>query len=255
MPRVVRKVSPIGIYHIMVRGVNRQIIFRRPRDKFKFLQTLSHYKEQCGFNIFSYCLMDNHVHLLIKENREPISKCMHRINTSYAIWFNQTYDRYGSLFQGRYRSEAVYTPSQILSVSRYIHQNPMNAGLSNSIYDSKWTSLHDFIHENKESDLVDIDYILQIFSDDRKDAIKKFKKYMEIPHKSNWMDDEVKIKKSDEEVIQFLKRAGIHNVSDWQKLNRIQRNNLLKKLKETEGISVEQLSRITGLTKSMIYRA
>ena len=125
MPRVAREKSKTGIYHIILRAVNRQIIFEEDEDAIKFLETLERYKETSGYEIYAYCLMGNHVHILLKEGKEDLGVTMRRIGASYVYWYNWKYERVGHLFQDRYKSEVVETEKYLLAVLRYIHQNPL----------------------------------------------------------------------------------------------------------------------------------
>jgi putative transposase len=88
MPRGARQKSKTGIYHIILRGHNRQIIFEDDEDKEKFLQTLNRYKESSGYKVYGYCLMGNHIHLLLHEQKEDIGLIMRRIGASYVYWYN-----------------------------------------------------------------------------------------------------------------------------------------------------------------------
>ncbi len=127
MPRSIRNKSESGIYHIMLRGINRQDIFEDEKDIQKLLETIKKYKEISQFEIYAYCIMSNHVHLLIKELGESISDVVKRISSSYVFWYNKRYERCGHLFQERFKSEAVENYEYFLTVLRYIHQNPMKA--------------------------------------------------------------------------------------------------------------------------------
>lgn len=107
IPRSARKRSESGIYHNVMRGINRQVIFIEREDFLRFIEILQKYKNICEYQLFSYCLMENHVHLLIKESKEPLENIMRRICGSYVFWYNRKYDRIGYLFQDRFKSEAV----------------------------------------------------------------------------------------------------------------------------------------------------
>jgi len=139
MPRTIRKGSKTGVYHIMLRGINKQCIFNDGEDKRIFINRLLRYKEIGDFEIYAYCLMDNHVHLLIKERSETVSVLIKRIGVSYVNWFNNKYDRTGHLFQDRFKSEPVENDSYLLTAARYIHQNPVKIGQSIE----NWTSYPD----------------------------------------------------------------------------------------------------------------
>jgi len=124
----------------MLRGINRTEIFFDDEDRNRFIDTLQRMKEKGEYEIYAYCLMDNHVHLLIKEKREPINRAMKRIGVSYAYYFNKKYRRVGHLFQDRYRSEAVEKETYLLAAVRYIHNNPVIAGLVKRAGDYPWSS-------------------------------------------------------------------------------------------------------------------
>ena len=104
MPRYPRRYSKTGIYHIMLRGNERKDIFVDKQDKKKFIMTVIQKKANEAFKLYAYCIMDNHLHLVIKEQNEPISQIVKKITTSYAYYFNNKYKRVGHLFQDRYRS-------------------------------------------------------------------------------------------------------------------------------------------------------
>ena len=131
MPRGPRKRSNSGIYHIMLRGTNKQRIFHDDMDYQTFLEGLGKYKALSGFQLYVWCLMPNHLHLLLRESKEsePIEKIMRRLGTWYVYHCNRRYERSSPLFEGRYKSEAVEDDSCFMTVLRYIHRNPVKAGI------------------------------------------------------------------------------------------------------------------------------
>jgi putative transposase len=247
-----RKKSRSGVYHIMLRGINRQTIFEDDEDKLKFLETLKKYKDISQFQLYSYCLMDNHVHLLIREVKETIAEAIKRISSSYVYWYNFKYERIGHLFQERFKSERVESTSYFLTVLRYIHQNPLKAGLVKSVWDCKWTSIHEYVHK---MDMVDIDVGFRLFHEDRKIARPLFIAYMQQPNQDQCLDDDVKVRMSDDEVRDHLIKMGITSNSDLQRLDKEERDRILVMLKELKGVNIRQLSRITGISRSVIQRA
>lgn len=146
MARMPRRRSASGVYHIMLRGVNKQMIFLSEADNLKFLQSVEQAKEISRFELLGYCLMGNHIHLLIKEHPEgeEIGVAMKRILNRFVVWYNLSYERCGPLFQGRYRSEPVEDERYLLTVLRYIHQNPVKAKLCRRMADYKWSSYRDY---------------------------------------------------------------------------------------------------------------
>jgi REP element-mobilizing transposase RayT len=136
MPRTSRQKSEAGIYHVMLRGIDRSQLFYDSEDRGAFLERLVRYKKECCFLLFAYCLMGNHVHLLIKEEELDLSGVIKRLANSYASYFNNKYERSGYVFEGRFKSEAISSEEQLLATLRYILKNPLKVGLS---LDS-WTS-------------------------------------------------------------------------------------------------------------------
>ncbi len=132
MPRKAREKSETGIYHVMIRGIDRREVFLEDEDKIKFINNLEKAKRTGEFELCGYCLMDNHIHLLIKE-KEDIGTSIKRITVGYVGWHNRKYERTGHLFQNRYLSECINTESYLITVLRYIHQNPVKAKMVESV--------------------------------------------------------------------------------------------------------------------------
>ena len=129
MPRHAREKSQSNIYHVMLRGVNRQIIFEDDRDRQYFMTAMQRCKEVSRYRLHAFCLMPNHVHLLIEPAEEPLETVFKRIGVSYANYFNKRHERVGHLFQDRFRSENVETDEYYMTALRYILQNPVKAGI------------------------------------------------------------------------------------------------------------------------------
>jgi putative transposase len=251
MVRKGREKSRSGVYHVMLRGINCQTIFEDEVDRLKFLETLKKYKEVSRYQLYGYCLMDNHVHLLIKENEETIAKAIQRISSSYVYWYNSKYERVGHLFQERYKSEKVESRVGYKKVLRYIHQNPLKAGLESSVWKCRWTSIHEYV---EKVDMVDIDWGFQLFSEGRRQAFPLFIQYMQQHNQDQCLDYVVKVRLSDSEVKEYLNAMGIASSSLLQKLDRVERNRVLVMLKRLEGVNLRQISRVTGISKSVIQR-
>ncbi len=252
MPRVARRKSESNIYHVMVRGINQQNIFVDEEDNLKYLDLLARYQKEFYYSIYAYCLMGNHVHILIKEGAEDLSNTMRRMGISYAQWYNWQYNRKGHLFQGRYKSEPVEDESYFLTVIRYIHQNPLNAGLVNCMEEYKWSSYGEYI---TQAIIIDVDYVLAFFSGDRETALREFVKFNKITNDDKCLDIIPKVKtRSDKEMRQvILGKYGIELAMLQNEDAKVQAK-VLKYAKDLEGSSLRQLSRLTGLTVNKIYR-
>lgn len=249
MPRGPRKKSASGVYHVMLRGINSQTIFESDDDRYQFLKTLKRFVDSKKYIVYGYCLMDNHVHLLIQEFEDDISLSIKRISSSYVLWYNKKYERSGHLFQERFKSQPVEADSYFMIVLRYIHQNPIEARMCKHLLDYKWSSYKEYI---KEPIIVDTDLCLSLFSPNKDKAVDLFIDYMneENDDDCSLLDEYFKL--TDAEVINAIYARGINNLSDFQKLEKARRNKFLKELKDIKGVSIRQLSRITGISKSLI---
>ena len=246
MPRQARRKSESGIYHIMLRGINKQVIFEDEEDNFKFLETLKKYKAISGYKIFAYCLMSNHVHLLLKVEKEDIDLIIKRIASSYVYWYNWKYKRNGHLFQDRFKSEPVENDSYFLTVVRYIHQNPLKAGVCKSIDGYNFSSYNEYV---KKADLVDTDFCLGII--DKEQFLDFNNEYnedvcLEI-EKDNFRltDDEAR------EII--FKISKCRTITQFQNLNIDKRDKCLKLLR-VNGLSIRQISRLTGIGFNVVRK-
>ncbi|SOC34920.1 transposase [Ureibacillus acetophenoni] len=126
MPRGIRIWNPNYFHHIVMRGNNRQRIFQNERDFNEFFRVLYYTYDKYPFTIAAYCIMSNHYHLLLKSPEYPLGHVMRSINRRYCDYFKKKYKYTGHLYESRYFSKMITTPMSLLSVSRYIHRNPIN---------------------------------------------------------------------------------------------------------------------------------
>ena len=253
MPRRARKKSESGIYHIMMRGINRQSIFEDEEDYEKFIETIGRYKEKCGYEIFAYCLMGNHVHLLLKVGKEPLEQIMRRICGSYVYWYNWKYQRVGNLFQDRFKSEAVENDAYFLVVQRYIHQNPIKAGLVNRIEQYRWSSFNEYVTRTQ---VVDSDILLKMLNEKQREAIRSFIEYNNEVNDYDCLDMEDRIPITDEEARDIIKKeCKVNHAGELQNMETITRNKYLKELKEQHNLSIRQIERVTGINRGVILKA
>ena len=137
MPRKPR-IEKNGFYHIINRGVARNIIFKDEEDNLKFLEILQNASEDYDFVIYSFCLMSNHYHLLMKIKNKNISQIMQKVNSRYSIYFNNKYKRVGPLWQGRFKSWFIYDEQYLKALIKYIEFNPIKAKITYKIGIYKW---------------------------------------------------------------------------------------------------------------------
>lgn len=154
MPRPPRLSHPGLYYHVMARGNNKQRIFFSPGDCETYLGLVSEALAHFQFELHAYCLMPNHVHLLLYSKSISISQIMTWLHSQYAKWFNWKYNRIGHLFQGRFKSKPVLQEKYLREVSRYIHNNPVKAGLTRLPQDYSWSSMKEYLNPSSVSSFV-----------------------------------------------------------------------------------------------------
>lgn len=257
MPRIAREQCESGIYHVVLRGINRQDIFYDDDDFKHFLITLFHKQADDSFRVYGYCLMNNHIHLMLRENDDNVSRIMSRVGTSYAWWYNQKYDRCGHVFQGRFGSECVETDASLLSVIRYIHNNPVKAGLAAAAEDYPWSSIHAYYGGREYlPGLTEPSFILGMIHQNRSDAVKEFKEFMLQANDDQCLDDQFKPRKSDVEVKEEI--TALMNgepISRLLQLDKAVRKEILQQIKQSDGVSQRQIARVTGISPNIIFKA
>lgn len=182
-----------AIYHITRKGKNQLNIFGQDEDKVEFLSILAEAKDIFEFKLIAYCITDNQYNLIIKVLNIPISKVFQRVNMMYAKYFNNIYKKTGSPFQGRYKGNIINNDHELPDIVKHVHNIPVYLNIVDSMEEYKWSS-DVFLRINLVS-LVDIDYLLDILSDDRQMAINSYKDLM-----SNDSDEYMLLKKDNEHI-------------------------------------------------------
>lgn len=256
MARCARKKSASGIYHIMLRGINRQDIFLDEEDRCHFLETIKRVKESGSCSIYGYCLMGNHIHLLLQEKEDELSVIMKRIGTSYAWWYNQKYDRVGHVFQNRFQSEEVETEAYLLGVLRYIHNNPVKANLVAKPEEYRWSSCQAYYGGEDPFDLLNTWFVLDILDSNREAAIRQWIHFMRQENTDQFMDFVVKQRKNDEVLAQEIKELlNGQPLGILQSLDSEERNKIIRTIKGIEGATQRQIARVTGIHQSIVFKA
>ena len=244
MSRAARSYSQSKIYHILFRGINQQNIFEEKADYERFIEITAKVKSQMEFEIYAYCLMNNHVHIVMKEKCEKdISLIMKRILTGYARWYNIKYGRSGALIANRYKSVPVEVDEYFLELIRYVHQNPVKAGIVKKPEDYSYSSYTEYV---KKANICDVDFVFGMMG----------KTEFKESHKENG-EFEFKVtdskKKSDEEVIFLIKKEyEIEKPQEISKMPKPERNKIIAELKLK--YSTRQLQRITGVSRNVISK-
>jgi len=173
--------APGALHHVMGRGIERIKIFRTDSDREDFLDRLATLCRDGHLFVYAWAMMPNHFHLLIRTGGQPIFRSMKKLLTGYAVNFNRRHRRYGHLFQNRYKSIVCQDDPYLLALTRYIHLNPIRAGIVNSLEELDqypWTG-HAVITGFVKRDWQDINTVLAYFGRRRKEAFKGYKEFME----------------------------------------------------------------------------
>ena len=227
MARGPRKCTNMFFYHIMVQGINKEYILNEVEDKRQYLKFINKVKKEIDVYIVSYCIMDNHVHILIKEEYiECLSRFMHKVNTLYAMYYNKKYNRLGYVFRDRYKSQVIYSEKQLYTCINYIHNNPVKAGICRLASEYEYSSYNEYI-KNMEEIQRNINGLLI-----KEDILDKKENFLEIEE-----EKEVEIKNAIEE---YMK---INNINfDTLKNERKNLKEIINMLKEYYGLSLRQIS-------------
>lgn len=190
MTSVSRIWYPNAIYHITSRGNRRNDIFKDEEDFQVYLTiiegSVEYFKNQ--FQILCYCLMDNHVHILLNTKEMHLKYFVSRINSIYAKFFNKKHNYIGHLYQDRYFSEIIESDSQLLETSRYIHLNPVRANMVRMPEEYKWSSYSMYI-EAIEEKLINSEKILSYFKENMNREL--YKTFVENGIKAKYKEEEV----------------------------------------------------------------
>ena len=179
MARPLRIQYPGAFYHITARGNERRAIFSSDRDRKKLLSLFSEAALRYRLSIHTYCLMENHYHLLLETAGANLSQAMHFINGGYTSYYNRTHHRSGHLFQGRYRAILVDKDSYAMILSRYIHLNPVRAGLSSRPQDYRWSSYSAYLHPKERPSWLETSFILGYFGSKEEEARRGYRPFVE----------------------------------------------------------------------------
>ena len=180
MPRKARLDFPGALHHVMARGIEKRKIFQNDIDKQNFMDRLCVALNATDVKLYSWCIMPNHVHLLLQTGEIGLSSIMQKVLTGFAMSYNKRYKRVGHLFQNRYKSILCDRDVYLLRLIRYIHLNPVKAGLI-KIHDLdafNWTSHKDILNSDDTESQIEADEILSHFGKSRRIAQKHYTKFI-----------------------------------------------------------------------------
>ena len=261
MPRGARKRSEADIYHVIVRGEGRRILFEGDDDRRTFLRMLEAALDRAGGRALAWCLMSNHVHLLLEIGFEAMPRMMQSLTSGYAVYYNKEHDHVGHVFAGRFNSVPVDSDEYLITVVRYIHFNPVKDGLSPTC-EYRWSSYGDYAKERSarvighavgEGGFTETGFVLEAFGGlpqfldaHRVEVGSGFETFPELENGGRRHDDG--------DALEIARRVlGEKGLSELAGLDRAKRNEGIAQLKRS-GLSTRQIERFTGIGRGIIDR-
>lgn len=241
----------------MIRGIDKMRIFRDDADCVKYLCLLEQVQQPDRFEVLAYCLMGNHVHLLVrteKNSTAALEKAAKLLGMRYTAYYNGRYDRIGPLYQGRFKSQPVTTVGYALRLTRYIHQNPVAAGLCGEPGAYRWSSYADYFGPPRDTCLciVHTEYILQLRS------VDWLREWHTLPEQNDrgFLEDARRPAASltDTAAADIIRAMAGCEPYEVTALPPEKRQKLCRALLTCEGIRVPQLSRLSGVSKGELRR-
>lgn len=255
MPRTSRRLSNSKVYHIILKGIDGQTIFYNDQDRKFFLKQISITKKEFNYIIYAYCLMVNHVHLVIKSEDVLLASLMKSLQVRYVNYFNKKYKRTGPLMQNRFKSKNVENIEYFLEVCRYVHRNPENAGIMNT-QNYEWSSYKEYTGKER---IINKRALLYYFNND----IEYFKRYTlkkdNVEEINSFIEYEMIDKLVDDQLIHYImNKFKINNVQDvpsfFKNKNKEELEKILKEISNIEGTNITQVARITRLGRRTIEK-
>lgn len=253
MPRPLRGYSASKTYHIILKGIDSQDIFYSNQDRKFFLKQLSITKNEFNYQIYAYCLMDNHVHMAIRVEDEILSKAMQSLSIRYAQYFNKKYRRTGPLFQDRFKSKKIEDKRYLLDVCRYVHRNPENAGIAKT-EEYEWSSYKEYLGKEK---LVDKRVLLYYFNN----KIEEFKEFTLAKNAydvNNLAEYEIIEKLTDEQLTNIITHKFKINEGDistfFKDKKKEELKDFVKEIKNIQGTNITQVARVIRIGRSRIEK-
>ena len=231
----------------MLRGINKQLIFEDATDYEYFLKILQECKELCNFKIYAYCLMGNHVHLLLQVQENNLEEIFKRLAGRYVYYYNLKYQRVGHLFQDRFKSEPVEDDTYLTTVLRYIHQNPVKAKLCKNVEEYRYSSIEGYLCNNE---LVDTDFIFSILPQE------DFLDFNNTPNSDSCLEVLSSPRRgvTDAQAQAIIQKVShCQSMTEFQGLDEKKKSRYMKKIYE-KGVSIRQISRLTGTSKGVVER-
>lgn len=231
-----------AVYHIISRGNRGEHIFAEDQDKEYFIETLQNAVKKYKIDLYAYCIMGNHYHLLLTTPYGKLAKAMHYIGSAYGSFLRRQKGWIGHIFAGRYKSLCVEKEGYLLELSRYIHLNPVRAGLAEKPEGYSWSSYGYYIGRIENPEWLNTDWLLAEYGKDRKSAWKRYKGFVEagVENPSEYPEEDITAqailgsREFIKKVIGGMKKSG-RRVEEITAKRRYEKGIYLEELRDTIG--------------------
>ena len=240
--------SASGFYHIMLRGNGKQLIFEDDVDRRRFLSDLQHTFEGRDCSVIVWCLMDNHVHLVVDDRDNCLSSVMQTLCMRYAQYFNMRHERVGHLFEGRFKSLPIESNEYLLQAVRYVLNNPVAAGMG-SLEEYPWSSFAEYC--DGIDGITDTEPVLAMFTS--MDSFIAFCHEGCEPFNGAFECDNVPDELASVVALEVVRNVGCEDLSHIKTYSLERRGEVLCALKRAR-ITDKQIVRLTGISRSSVYR-
>ena len=248
MPRAARKFLESGFFHVMVQGIKKEEIFYKNQYKEKYIELIKIFLKKQNVKLIAYCVMNNHVHMILySEDIKELTKFMERLNTTYAIHYNKNENRVGYVYRDRFKSKELYNQDYLTKCIKYVHMNPVKAGIVKEERDYKYSTYNDYINK---TGIITEEILQEIFNS----KYNYLKEFLQIEYNESLFDEVEKEKISIEElnieILKFLEKEEI-TIEELREDKRLIKKiyNLLK-TKPTKA----DLARQIGISRTKISK-
>lgn len=233
MSRIPRKFSNSIYHHLIVQGINKSYIFDNKNDIIHYIKILRQFATECNIELISYCVMNNHSHMLTKtENTEQLIKYMRKVNTKYAMYYNIKYNRVGYVFKDRYKSRDINDDAYLYNCIKYIYNNPVKAKMCDSPYEYEYSNINEFT--NKYKGLINFDNMEELV-DFKFDDVT---------------DEDMKINECKEIINNFLEHNKLKK--EYLLKDKVKLKEIVEVLKYKENISYRKISKELGISRETL---
>ncbi len=248
MPRIARKYLENGFFHVMIQGIKKEEIFYKKEYKEKYIELMKIFLQKQDVKIIAYCIMNNHAHLILyAEEMQELTKFMERLNTTYAMHYNKHENRVGYVYRDRFKSKELYNQDYLTKCIKYVHMNPVKAGIVSKEEHYPYSSYNDYIHK---TGFITEELIKEIFNS----KYHYLKEFLQIEYNEDLFQDleEEKIDKEqlEQQILFFIEKEEIAKEELQEDKRLIRKLYHSLKIKPTKA----ELARQIGISRSKITK-